>query len=206
MVLLLSCSGTNEGALTLSKDSNIVLIGNNLGSRMMNYGHFETGVQLRFPDSLLTIRNMCDGGNTPGFRPHSGRDNPWAFEGAEQYFSELARNSGSQGHFETPDEWLTRLEADVIIAFFGYNQAFNGASGLSNFKDELQAFINHTLSQNYHGSNPPQLALVSPIAYEDLSAHMDVPDGTLENEAIESIYSSHAGNCHCQQSAICRCL
>ena len=184
VLLLLSCGGTDDSPLKLSKDSNIVLIGNNLGSRMMNYGHFETGVHLRFPDSLLTIRNMCDGGNTPGFRPHSGRETPWAFDGAEQYFTELARNSGSQGHFETPDEWLTRLEADVIIAFFGYNQAFKGASGLANFKNELQAFISHTLSQNYNGSNPPQLALVSPIAYEDLSAQMDVPDGTVENELL----------------------
>ena len=141
---------------------------------MMNYGHFETGLHLRFPDSLLIIRNMCDGGNTPGFRPHSGRESPWAFEGAEQYFSELARNSGSKGHFESPDEWLTRLEADIVIAFFGFSQSFQGESGITNYKQELQAFITHTLNQKYNGPAGPQLVLVSPIAYENLSSQLDV--------------------------------
>src|SRR6187551_3127495 len=61
------------GEIGLKKGSHIVLIGNNLGSRMMNFGHFETEMHVRYPDSLLFIRNMCDGGNTPGFRPHSGR-------------------------------------------------------------------------------------------------------------------------------------
>ena len=83
----------------------------------MNYGFFETETQLRFPDSQLYIRNMCDGGNTSGFRPHSGRVSPWAFPGAEAFQTELANNSNSQGHFETPDEWLTRHETDIILAF-----------------------------------------------------------------------------------------
>ena len=70
-----------KNAFTINKGTHIVLIGNNLCSRMMNFGHFETEVYLRYPKSKLTIRNMCDGGNTPGFRPHSGRLSPWAFPG-----------------------------------------------------------------------------------------------------------------------------
>ncbi len=61
---------------------------------MMNFGHFETEIHLRYPDSLLYIRNMCDGGNTPGFRPHSGRLSPWAFPGAEKFQTELKGNKG----------------------------------------------------------------------------------------------------------------
>lgn len=176
------CAAPDDGQyLSLKKDDHIVLVGNNLGSRMMNYGHFETEMQLRFPDSMLYIRNMCDGGNTPGFRPHSGRVSPWAFPGAENFQTELAHKSGSEGHFETPDEWITRLEADIIIAFFGYNESFQGPEGLDNYKAELDAFIEHTLSQHYNGSTPPQLAIVSPIAFEDLSSLMDVPNGQKEN-------------------------
>ena len=80
----------NSPALKLKKEAHIVLIGNNLGSRMLNYDHFETEMQLRYPDSLLFIRNMCDGGNTPGFRPHASRVSPWAFPGAEKFQTELA--------------------------------------------------------------------------------------------------------------------
>lgn len=171
-------------SLKISKGSRIILLGNNLGSRMMNYGHFETEMQVRYPDSLLFIRNMCDGGDTPGFRPHASRNLPWAFPGAEKFQTEYAKNSASEGHFETPDEWLTRLKTDVIVAFFGYNESFQGKEGLANYKAELDAFIKHTLSQNYNGVTPPQLAIVSPIAFEDLSGKFDLPNGKKENENL----------------------
>ncbi|MEZ4989481.1 MAG: c-type cytochrome [Saprospiraceae bacterium] len=180
--------GNNSGFLALNKDAHIILVGNNLGSRMMNFGYFETEMQVRYPDSMLYIRNMCDGGNTPGFRPHSGRVSPWAFPGAEKFQTELANPSGSQGHFETPDEWITRLGGDIIIGFFGYSESFAGEAGLENFKGELAAFIEHTLSQEYNGHSNPQLALVSPIAFEDLSAQFDLPDGVKENKQL-SLYT-----------------
>ncbi len=183
-LFFVSCGGKNENKMPLRKQEHILLIGNNLGSRMLNFGHFETELQLRYPDSLLFIRNMCDGGNTPGFRPHSSRNVPWAFPGAEEFQPELAQNSGSIGHFETEDEWLTRLKADIIIAFFGYNESFQGPDGLERYRSELDAFIKHTLSQNYNGRNKPKLALVSPIAFENMSSEMDVPDGLKENENL----------------------
>ena len=152
---------------------------------MLNFGHFETELHLRYPDHELFIRNMCDGGNTPGFRPHSGRFSPWAFLGAEKFQNELANFSNSQGHFETPDQWLTRLKTDIIFAFFGYNESFEGPNGLSNFKDELEAFVQHTLNQEYNGESAPQLVLISPIAFQDLTDKYDLPDGKKENINLE---------------------
>jgi len=151
--------------LSINKGSRIMLIGNNLGSRMIEFDHFETELQLRYPDNMLYVRNMCDGGNTPGFRPHSGRKTPWAFPGAEKFQTELAKPAGMEGFVEYPDQWLTKHKADIIIAFFGYNESFQGAAGLANYKAELDAFIKHTLSQQYNGTSAPQLALVSPIAF-----------------------------------------
>lgn len=152
---------------------------------MLNFGHFETELHLRYPEHKLFIRNMCDGGNTPGFRPHSGRFSPWAFPGAEKFQDELANFSHSQGHFETPDQWLTRLETDIIFAFFGYNESFEGPEKLDNFKGELEAFIQHTLNQEYNGKSAPQLILVSPIAFQDLSDQHDLPDGKKENKNLK---------------------
>ncbi len=179
--LLTSCTTEDSNHLKISKDDHIVLIGNNMASRMINFGHFETDLLLRYPDSLLFIRNMGDGGNTPGFRPHSSRKTPWAFPGAENFQTDLAQKSGSIGHFKYPDEWLTDLKADIILAFFGYNESFEGDAGLENYKNELDAFIKHTLNQKYNGSSAPKLALVSPIAFEDLSDKLDLPDGISEN-------------------------
>ena len=184
LLVFSQCSPPEQALIFPQKNSRIVLIGNNLCSRMMHYGHFETEMQVRFPDSLLFIRNMCDGGNTAGFRPHSGRVSPWAFPGAEQFQTELANNSHSEGHFETPDQWLTRLKADIILAFFGYNESFEGKWGVENFKKELIAFVQHTQNQKYNGQSAPQLILISPIAFQDLSQQYDLPNGKRENENL----------------------
>lgn len=186
-VLFISCTEKSD-SLSIKKASRIVLLGNNLGSRMMNYGYFETEIQLRYPDNSLFIRNICDGGNTPGFRPHSSRNEPWAFPGAEEFQTELAQNSGSIGHFDSEDTWLSRLKPDVIIAFFGYNESFSGPEGLDSYKAELTAFIRHTKEQKYNGISSPQLAIISPIAFEDLSNLMDLPNGIEENKNL-ALYS-----------------
>ncbi|MDF1812960.1 MAG: DUF1080 domain-containing protein [Verrucomicrobiales bacterium] len=177
--------------LKVEKGDNIVLLGAGMGSRMNHFGHFETETFLRFPDKDITIRNMSDEGNTPGFRPHPGRhqDGQYAFPGAKELLPKnLQAPTKPVGHFETPDQWLTRLGADTIIAFFGFNSSFGGVEDLSRFKKELEAFVQHTLSRKYNGENPPQLALVSPTAYQDLSGKYSVPDGKQENENLK-LYS-----------------
>ncbi|NKI31972.1 PVC-type heme-binding CxxCH protein [Croceivirga thetidis] len=186
VLVTVSCAEKSETSLNLPLEENthIALIGNNLCSRMLNFGHFETELQLRNPSKNLFIRNLCDGGNTPGFRPHSGRFSPWAFPGAERYYNELANYSNSQGHFETPDQWLQRLKTDKIVAFFGYNESFKGEDGLQSFKDELSDFVEHTLKQNYNGVSPPELILISPIAFQDLSHQFDLPNGQNENQNL----------------------
>ena len=138
MGLFVSQCTPSRPPLSIADGARIAFIGNNLCSRMIHFGHFETELQVRNPESRLFIRNMCDGGDMPGFRPHFGRASPWAFPGAEAFQTELAQPSGSQGHLETPDEWLTRLGADVIVAFFGYNESFQGEAGLDNYKAERQ--------------------------------------------------------------------
>lgn len=189
IMILDACKSGGHAPLTVSNGSHISLIGNNLGSRMINYDNFETELYVRYPEYNLFIRNMCDGGETPGFRAHSGRNSPWAFPGAEKFRPELAKqvqdmDNHSQGRFETPDQWLTRLKTDVIIAFFGYSESFEGKAGLAAYKAELDAFIKWTLQQKYNGATAPQLAIVSPIAFEDLSDKYDLPNGRQENENL----------------------
>ncbi|CAL1517792.1 PVC-type heme-binding CxxCH protein [Chitinophaga sp. MM2321] len=189
IMILDACKSKGPAPLTISGSSHISLIGNNLGSRMINYDNLETELYVRYPDYKLHIRNMCDGGETPGFRPHSGRNSPWAFPGAEKFHPVLdhqfqTMNGQPEGHFETPDQWLTRLKTDVIISFFGYNESFDGQEGLASYKAELDAFIKWTLKQKYNGTSAPQLAIVSPIAFEDLSDKYDLPDGRKENKNL----------------------
>ena len=97
-------------------------------------------------------------------------------------------NGPGKGHNETPDEWITRHRADVVIAFFGYVKSFEGEAGLDNFTAELEGFVKHSLAQKYNGKTAPQLALVSPIAFQDLSDNYDFPNGIEENKNL-SMYS-----------------
>lgn len=174
--------------LSLKKGDTIVFIGSGMASRMNHFPHLETEIHLRYPEQNLTIRNMGDEGNTPGFRPHPGRnqDKQYAFPGAKELLpKELQASSKPQGHFETPDQWLTRLGADTIVAFFGYNSSFGGPADLDRYKKELEAFIQHTLSQKYNGKSTPQLALVSPTTVQDLSDQFSIPDGKEANENLQ---------------------
>ena len=183
---LSSCTINQTPLIQISKDQHIILIGNNLPSRMMNYGFFETDLHLRYPDSSLYIRNMGDGGNTPGFRPHSGRNTPWTFDGAEKFQMENAKNSHSEGHLNYPDEWLTTHKADLIVAFFGFNEAFEMMSIPELIESELQAFIDHTKTQIYNGKSVPELVLVAPTAIEDISDKLDVPKGIETNKKLDA--------------------
>ncbi|WP_268034602.1 PVC-type heme-binding CxxCH protein [Algoriphagus sp. PAP.12] len=186
LILLVGISScTKEKNLELRKNTHITLVGNNLASRMMEFGWFETEMQVRYPDSALVIRNLADPGDTPGFRPRSGTNDPWVFPGAEDFQEEYATPSGSIGFLEKPDQWLTRLKADIVIGFFGFNESFQGLEKLQNYKDELEAWILHTQKQKYNGNAAPQIALVSPIAFEDISDIIDVPDGKKENTILK---------------------
>ena len=188
LFVFLAILSATAAPFELLKGSRVVLLGNGLGSRMMQFGSFETLLHLQHPEKNLFIRNMCDEGNTPGFRPHSARSNPWAFPSAEKFHPPLskAKDRWGSGHtgtgsMPTPDEWLTQLKPDIIIAFFGFNESFQGQAGLENFKAELRAWIKHTKSQKYNGTSAPQIALVSPATFKH-------PDAAHKNKVSTNLF------------------
>lgn len=180
------------------KGERIVFIGNGLAERDVHYSRLETELHLRYPERDLFVRNMGHVGDTPGFRPHPSRKTQWAFPGAEKFHPDKQTHNG-KGFFPMPDEWLAHLKADTIVAFFGYNESFDGPSKVKNFEDELDAWVQHTLSKAYNGKTAPRLVLVSPIAYENQSAKRDLPNGDKENAnlilysaAVETVAKKHA--------------
>ena len=169
----------------------IVLLGNGLAERDLYYNRIETELHLRYPEQQLFVRNMGRPGDTPAFRPHPGRETQWAFPGAEQYRPELSVHRG-KGFFPAPDQWLAHLKADTIVTFFGYNESFDGADKVADYQAELEGFVKHTLSKAYNGKAAPRLVLVSPIAYENLTAKYDLPAGEKENASL-SLYTAAMG-------------
>jgi len=157
--VLLSNSSMNAGELKLKQRDHISIIGNTLPERMQHDGWLETLIHNRFPEKQLTIRNLAFSGDTLSIR---------------------LRSAG----FGSPDEWLTNTKTDIVFAFFGFNESFNGSAGLDQFQKELDEFISHTLGQKYNGVSAPQLVLISPIAHEQLD-DPSLPDAKINNRNLK---------------------
>ncbi|MAE63061.1 MAG: hypothetical protein CMJ18_02210, partial [Phycisphaeraceae bacterium] len=144
--------------LELAKGSRICIIGNTLADRMQHFGWLETLVQDRFPDLQLSFRNL-------GFSADELRTRPRSLD------------------FGEPHVHLAHSKADVVFAFFGYNESFAGDGGLRGFRADLVRFIEETFAHTYNGTTPPQLVLFSPIAHEDLG-DPNLPDGSANNSRL----------------------
>lgn len=162
--------------LTLKPGEHICIIGNTLAERMQHDGYLETLLHSRFPQHELVMRNL-------GYS-------------ADEITTRLR-----SANFGSPDEWLagkgnpiggyehnrfehTATQADVIFAFFGYNEAQAGQAGLAQFRADLDKWIKHTLAQKYNGRTAPRLVLFSPIAHENLG-DPNLPDGTENNKRLK---------------------
>jgi glucose/arabinose dehydrogenase/lysophospholipase L1-like esterase len=167
----------------LHAGDHICIIGNTLAERMQYDGWLETLLHARFPKHDLVIRNLGFSGDEVGTRLRSK-------------------------NFGTPDEWLSgkgepiggyeenrlagaNTRADVVFAFFGYNESYAGEAGLEAFKQQLGEWITHTLAQKYNGKTAPRVVLFSPIAHEDLH-NPDLPDGR-ENNTRLALYTKAMG-------------
>ena len=104
------------GKLQLKPGDHIALIGNALPDRMQHSGYFETFLQAQFPQHHLVVRNLAAAGDEVVIRHRSE-------------------------NFGAPDDWLNRTKADVIFAFFGFNESFKGYAGLEKFRGDLDKFL-----------------------------------------------------------------
>ncbi|MEM7478872.1 MAG: PVC-type heme-binding CxxCH protein [Planctomycetota bacterium] len=127
--------------LVLNKGDSICLIGNTLGERMQHNGHWEAILQTRFPEMELTVRNLCFPADEIDVRPRSL-------------------------NFGSPDDHLKHSKADVVMAFFGFNESFQGMEGISDYKTKLTQFVKDTQGKNYSGKANAKVVLVAPIPVE----------------------------------------
>jgi putative heme-binding domain-containing protein len=170
--------------LEIKRGDHICIIGNTLADRMQHDGWLETMLHSRFPKHELAIRNLGFSADELTVRLRSanfGSQDQWL--AGKQPIPEPNRLVTRKGLTDNRLE-RTNTRADVIFAFFGYNESFAGAEGLDKFKNDLEAFIRHTLAQKYNGKNAPRLVLFSPIAHENLKGR-NLPDGSENNKRLE---------------------
>jgi putative heme-binding domain-containing protein len=181
---LLAQDPASPAKLTLRAGDHICIIGNTLADRMQHDGWLETYLHTRFPQHDLVFRNLGFSADELTLRLRSmdfGKPDQWLSGSAPVPQPNKLRNNAivRRDRFE-----LTNTKADVVFAFFGYNESFAGSAGLPKFEKDLDGFIKHTLAQKYNGKSPPRLVLFSPIAHEDLKDR-NLPDGSADNKRLE---------------------
>jgi lysophospholipase L1-like esterase len=134
---------TGHRGLELRHGDRVVLLGNTLAERQQHFNHFETLLMTRFSELRLVVRNLGWSGDTLTLQPR-----PLNFGDAPYH--------------------LSQQRTDVIIAFFGLNESFDGDAGLPRFDADLDAYLRTHLAAAYNGRTPPRMALVSPLAHEHL--------------------------------------
>src|ERR1043165_4273275 len=89
----------------LKPGDHVALIGNGVPDRMQHHGWLETLITARFPKHDLVFRNLgFSGDEVGGFLDKPAKD--------DKALRNRSENFGSN------DDWLTRVKADVVFAFF----------------------------------------------------------------------------------------
>ncbi len=141
LAVMLGMTRATAAALEPKPDDHVVLVGGAFADRMQHNGYFETLVQAAYPQHRLVFRNLAAAGDEVGVRHRSE-------------------------NFGSPDDWLKRTKADVILGFFGANESARGAAGLDRFRSELTTWLKHVRSQDYSGKGAPRVVLFSPVLQE----------------------------------------
>ena len=177
-VLCLSATGSLFAqSIEFNKGDHICLIGNTLAERMQHYGWLETLLQAQFPDHHLVVRNLgYSGDEIDGWKNNSHRLRSMSFGSQDEWLAGVSAvpqikklSPRDEGKVRDNRFELTNTKADIVFAFYGYNESFAGAAGLPKFKADVKEFIEHTKSQKYNGRSAPKLVLFSPIAQELLA-------------------------------------
>jgi glucose/arabinose dehydrogenase/lysophospholipase L1-like esterase len=136
-----SSAAPGGGSFQLNPGDRVAFVGNALADRMQHHGWLETFIHAKHPEHQIVVRNLAVAGD------------------------EVVTRARSKD-FGSPDDWLQKVQAGVVFAFFGYNESFAGAEGLPKFKEELATYLRETRAKNYNGLAAPRIVLFSPIAVE----------------------------------------
>ena len=158
-VLLVFAAAAPAQEFTLNKGDHICIVGNTLAERMQHFGWLETLIHARFPEHNLVFRNLgYSGDEIDGWQNPNHRMRSMSFGSHDEWLSGVAPcpqpaklskkdlDKVRENRFE-----LTNTKADVIFAFYGYNESRAGEAGLAAFKKNTEDFIKHTLAQKYNG-------------------------------------------------------
>ena len=133
----------------------VAILGNGLPDRMQHEGWLETALQSQLTGTKVSFRHMCISGDFAGRYPR-------------------------QKGFMPQVDYLRHVKADVIFAFFGYNESFDGVAKADGYRKRLVKMVKDFRAAQPNGKSVPRFVLFSPIAFEQ-TGDPNLPDGKGHN-------------------------
>lgn len=146
--------------LELHQGDHVAIVGNTLADRMLHDGTLEAFIHKAHPQDDVTIRNL--GFDADEINLHVRSDD-----------------------VPPPEEWLKKVQADVVLAFWGFNESFKGYEGLEKFKADLDKYLKDLKAAQYNGKSAPRVVLLSPIAQEK-GTDPNWPDAAANNTNLQN--------------------
>ncbi len=163
LLLAIVAAGTTAveaSTLQLRQGDRICLVGNTFAERFQLFGYFESGLLAAFADLELSVRNLAWSADEAALRPR-----PLDFGAVDRHLE-------AQG-------------ADVVLLFYGANESFAGDEGLPGFRNDLGRLLRHVSRQEYNGSEPARIALVSPIPQQALPSGHGLDAAAVERRNVD---------------------
>ncbi|MFM9147104.1 MAG: GDSL-type esterase/lipase family protein, partial [Verrucomicrobiota bacterium] len=170
--------------LQLQKGDHIAFVGGGLADRQQHHGHFETLIHQAHPDHQLVIRNLGFSGDELGVPAHRSDEVPTL-----EYFLDMkpGQVTTKVGKTDVTYHAGAHFHANVIFAYWGFNESFRGPEGLEAFRTNLAAWLKKHGEADY-GQGKPRIVLFSPIANEDMKSRFFDPKVTARNNANLAAY------------------
>ncbi|MEK7950529.1 DUF7133 domain-containing protein [Luteolibacter soli] len=175
-----------EPLVSLKKGDHVAIVGSGLADRQQHAAWLEALIHRAYPDLDLTVRNLGFPADEVAVHPRSADVPP-----AEWFLSMKKGDSTKPGEPKTIYKAGTDFGADVIFAYWGFNESFHGPEGLEKFKGELGSYLDAQLAAKYNGQGAPRVVLFSPIAQEDLKSP-DFSNGEANNANL-ALYTKAMG-------------
>lgn len=165
--------------LELKAGDNIAIVGSGLADRQQHHGWLEALIHKAYPNLDLTVRNLGFAADEVNVHPRSDE-----VPTTDQFLDmKPGTTTLKVGKTDVTYHWGADFHANVILAYWGFNESFKGEAGLADFKKALDDYLKKLAGADY-GKGKPRVVLLSPIAHENLKDPVNYPDGSANNKNL----------------------
>ena len=181
---LATSTGSGSDALELERGDVICLLGNATAERMQHHGWLEVALQTRFPKLELSMRNLGFGADELTVHQRTMNFGKFSADGMEM-------NLPNDALHVPWDRYLDHCDADVVFAFFGYNESFAGARGWTSSARPRELRRSRAWPSATTASTAPRLVLFSSIPHEDTGDPEPARRGASTTSAHRALQRRH---------------